>query len=139
MSRDRRRFERIDTLVRVKYAMESDEGQVLGYSLSKDFSHGGLGIPTERAIPRGATMDLEITLDQLNQWVIPATVKVAWVKRNFEHWRSRYSLGLEYTEIDPENREQLVHYAKRHRWVKSDFESALEDNKVPVLGRGGEL
>ena len=135
MGRERRKNERIDSLVNIAY--RSKRGDVKGNSLTGDVSAGGMSLATENGIPNGTELELDIIIDHRGQWIMPAKAKVVWSRRNYEHWRSRYSAGLRFLEIDNENREQLRNFTKRNRWVKSDFETALERNKVPVLGRGG--
>lgn len=137
MGKERRQFERIESLVNIRYT--SKEDAIRGSSLTKDFSESGIGMPVDGKIPEGEVLNLEIALNENGQSQIQATAKVVWSKKNFEHWKSRYSSGLRFQEIAPNDKDALMKYVKRHRWVKSDFERALEENKVPILGRRGEF
>lgn len=136
MGRERRRHERVESMLSVRYT--STTGQIAGYSLTKDLSQGGIGLALNGKIPSGTELNLEITLEEEKK-AIPAAAKVVWSSRNFEHWRSRYSAGLEFVRIDDKDSDALLEYAQRHRWIKSDFERALEENKVPVLGKEGDF
>jgi c-di-GMP-binding flagellar brake protein YcgR len=84
-------------------------------------------------------MDLNIILEKNKREEIAASAMVVWSRRNAEHWKPRYSAGLRFSEISSADRDKLVRYASENRWVKSDFERSLEENKIPVLGRRGEL
>ena len=137
MGRERREFERIESLIHIRYV--SQKPKIKGHSLAKDFSAGGLGLPADGRIPKGAELNLTILLYEDGQKRIPATAKVVWSRRNFEHWKSKYSSGLKFLDIKPTDKEKLMDYVKRHRWIKSDFERTLEEDKVPVLGRRGDL
>lgn len=136
MGRERRRFERIDSHVAVRYA--SVKWGMRGHSLTKDCSEGGLGLAINGKIPEGERLNLEIKVpDDRREKTIPAVAKVVWARRNLEHWKCRYSAGLRFLTITPGDKNILLEYVKMHRWIKSDFERALEENKVPILGRRG--
>ncbi len=131
MGKERREFERIDSLISIKYAAKKQE--ISGNSLTKDVSAGGVGLPVNGKITTGEDLDLMITLPQDPQKPITVTARVAWSKRNFEHWKSRYSSGLRFINISEADKDKLLNYVQGHRWVKSDFERALEEHKVPIL------
>jgi c-di-GMP-binding flagellar brake protein YcgR len=137
MGRNRRVFERVDSLINVKYA--SQTGNISGYSLTKDFSEGGVGLPVDGKIPAGTRLNITIIPQETGQGKIDAAAQVVWSRRNTEHWKSRYSAGLKFLEINPDDKERLLKFIGAHRWIKTDFERALEENKVPVLGGRGEL
>lgn len=137
MQKDKRRFERMESLVSVKYA--SPTGEIAGFSITKDLSEGGVGLPVSGKIPKGTEVELAITIPENGCRQINARGVIAWSKRNFEHWKSRYSAGVEFLKIDSGDKDKLIEYARRHRWIKNDFERALEEDKVPVLGRRGDF
>lgn len=137
MGKERRRHERVESLISIKYV--SKTGEISGYALTRDLSHGGVGLPVDGNIPRGTEIDLTIIIQEDGKRLIPAAAKVVWSRRNFEHWKSRYSAGLEFIDVDPRDKETLLDYVRKHRWIKSDFERALEEDKVPVLGRKGDF
>lgn len=137
MGKERRVFERIDSLVNIKYKGRAYKTQ--GNSLSRDVSKEGIGMPVNNRIPPGTTLDLNIILEKNMREEIVAAAKVMWSKRNMEHWKPRYSAGLKFFEISSVDQDRLVRYAEENRWVKSDFERSLEENKIPVLGRRGEF
>jgi len=138
MGQERRRFERVESLVSVNYVSEGAE--INNYSLTRDISEGGLSIPLSNRLPSGAKMDIAIIIsDKKSEEKISAVAKIVWSRRNTEHWKPRYSAGLEFLDIQPFDKERLLKYARENRWIKSDFERALEEDKVPVLGRRGEF
>jgi len=137
MGREKRGFERVDSLVSVHYS--SRESRIEGNSLTKDVSESGIGLPVDGKIPAGGMLELKIFLEGDHRIEIPAAAKVVWSKRNQEHWKSRYSAGLNFMTIDSSDKKMLIKYARGHRWIKSDFERALEEDRVGVLGGKGEF
>lgn len=138
MRREKRVFERIDSLIDVRYKGMTDD--IRGYSLTKDVSEGGMGLPVNGRIQSGTLLELEIILERLKRKIeMAAVVKVVWSRRNAEHWMPRYSAGLKFVEISPSDKDALVNYARENRWIKGDFERSLEENKIPVLGKRGEF
>lgn len=137
MGRERRGSERINSLVAVKYASES--GEIKGDSFTEDINESGIGFPTSGKIPPGTKLNLEISLEKGSKKEIHAAGTVIWSRRNTQHWKSRYSAGLKLLDIDGEDKNRLLEYARENRWIKSDFEWSLEENKVPVLGGRGEF
>lgn len=137
MEKERRRFERIECLLNVKYNSKKD--QINGYSFTKDVSEGGIGLPVSGKIPTETRLDITVMLNKVGQTDILVGAKVVWSRKNVEHWKSRYSAGLKFLDIEPADKEKLLKYVKEHRWIKTDFERSLEENKVPVLGGRGEF
>jgi c-di-GMP-binding flagellar brake protein YcgR len=138
MGKERRRFERIESLIEIRYKGRSQD--ISGYSLTRDVSEGGMGLPVSGSIPAGTSLNLEINLGGASfRKEIAAAAKVAWSRRNAEHWKPRYSAGLRFIKIADDDKQDLMDYARKNRWVKSDFERSLEENKIPILGRRGEL
>lgn len=137
MKQNRRRSERIDTMISVKYS--SDDNHITGCSLTKDLSLEGLGLPLNGKPPSGSKLALLLTIYGTMQKTIPAVATVVWARRNFEHWKPKYSSGLRFITINEDDRKALMDYARDHRYVKTDFERALEDNKIPILGGRGDF
>lgn len=137
MERERRRSERINSLVAVRYASES--GEIKGNSFTEDISESGIGFPIDGRIPRGTKLDLAIMLEKEPKKEIHAVATVIWSRRNTQHWKSRYTAGVKFFDIDREDKDRLLEYARVNRWIKSDFERSLEENKVPILGGRGEF
>lgn len=137
MGKERRMSERIESLINVRYKGRAHE--IKGYSLTKDVSESGMGLPVNSKIPPGTTLDMDIILEQAARETLAVVAKVVWSRRNSEHWKPRYSAGLRFSEISENDKDSLIRYARDNRWVKGDFERSLEDNKVPVLDNRGEF
>ena len=135
MSKERRKFERVESLISVEYS--SNAGQIRGRSLTADVSEGGIGLPLDGKIPQGTRLKVEAVLDPAFRTKVPFTAKVAWSRKNIEHWKPRYSGGLRFLEIDAADKEALLGFARNHRWTKSDFERMLEADEVSVIDRRG--
>lgn len=72
------------------------------YTVSKDLSMGGVKIITNDFLPRNDSVKVKINLiDQ----VVGVKAKVAWC--NKERISERYSAGLEFMEINAENKKAL--------------------------------
>jgi len=136
MGRERRKFERIESLLSTKYIAK--RSQITGYSLTRDVSEGGIGLPSDGRIPNGEEVNITIALHGDAQKTIPATAKVVWSRRNAEHWKSKYSAGLEFMYISPHDKQMLLDYGKENQWVKGDFEQKLEEDEIPILGKERE-
>jgi len=136
MGRERRKFDRIESLLSTKYIAK--KSQITGYSLTKDLSEGGIGLPSDGKIPNGDEVNITIALRGDAQKTIPATAKVVWSRRNSEHWKSKYSAGLQFMYISPHDKQMLLDYVKGNQWEKGDFERKLEEDKVPILGKERE-
>ncbi|MDD5449224.1 MAG: PilZ domain-containing protein [Candidatus Omnitrophica bacterium] len=136
MRKEKRRSDRIDCLIAVRYSSVS--GDLEGNSLTQDISGEGIALPIDGKIPPGTRLNLTMMLEKAKK-EITAVAAVIWARRNTHHWRSRYSAGLKFIEINPDDKQALIEYAGANRWIKSDFEWSLEENKIPRLGERGEF
>lgn len=129
MMKERRKYVRYHTLFPVRY--HSDNNRIVGYSLTKDLSREGLGIPSDTYLPPRSKLNIEISIPQGQK--ISAKVVVVWSKRNKNSWEPLYSSGLKFEEIDLASLEKLIDIARQHQWQKSDYEKSLEENSEPAL------
>lgn len=127
--KERRRFERYNSLVEIKY--KTIDGKEEGYCFTKDLSKGGLGVPLNKYISPHKKLIIE--MDLAGGEKITAEASVAWSKKNKVPWEALYSAGLEFKKIDPALAEKLANFASAHQWHKNDFEKELEKNEVPLI------
>ena len=128
--RDRRRFERYNCLIEIKY--KSLDGKAMGYCLTKDLSKEGLAVPLDKYLPPYRRLSIEIDLPDGDGKIV-ARALVIWCRRNKFHWQPLYSAGLRFEGVDPDSIEKLLKFASTHQWQKSEFERELEENKVPIV------
>lgn len=102
--RERRREERIPEEDKVVLSVLSDGGEagsaIPMVSLTRDISAGGACLVTDASVPVGTRIRLEIALTGSRR-LFRGTGTVRWVNRIFED--SVFELGVEFSEIDPEN------------------------------------
>ena len=102
--RERRREERVPEEDKVVLSVLSDGGEagsaIPMVSLTRDISAGGACLVTDASVPVGTRIRLEIALTGSRR-LFRGTGTVRWVNRIFED--SVFELGVEFSEIDPEN------------------------------------
>ena len=97
---ERRRYERVNISFPIEYEPLYERGYF--YTVSKDLSLGGIRILTDKFIPKGNLMKININL--INR-VIRLKAKVCWC--NKERIAERYSAGLEFLEVNEEDKKVL--------------------------------
>ena len=106
---ERRRFQRIDSNVPVKYRNLKTATVPLG-SLTKDICEGGVRFKTSEFISLACRLVLEIDLPTIPR-PIKAISKVAWIKRMSSG--DEYELGNQFLEISKEDRSIINDYVSR--------------------------
>lgn len=114
---ERRKFPRLKDDIFVFCRSEptySDEFK----AITCDISGGGLMFETERDITPGSKLELEIyqptKCSKSMICSVPVLGKVIWMKRiekaSFEKGENKYNLGVEFIEIEKEDREKIANY-----------------------------
>ena len=106
---ERRRFQRIDSNVPVKYRNLKTATVPLG-SLTKDICEGGVRFKTSEFISLACRLVVEMTLPTI-QKPIKAISKVAWIKKMPSG--EEYELGNQFLEISKEDRSIITDYVNR--------------------------
>jgi len=106
--REKRRFPRLDAKYLISYEYFDEE---LGYlrswmGLSQNLSIGGVMITIDKKVRAGATLFLEIALQDN---VIKATGKIAHI---FNTDGGKFDVGVSFTQIKPSDLELLTQYYK---------------------------
>lgn len=89
-------------------------------AIAKNIGGGGLMFETDLDITNGKKLFLEICQpidnDKKVFYSIPALSKVAWAKKikknKFEKGENRYQLGIEFVNINKEDRKKIVEFTK---------------------------
>ena len=90
-------------------------------AITCDVSGGGLMFETERDITPGSKLELEIyqPIKCFKNMIcsMPVLAKVVWTreieKENFEEGENRYKIGIEFSEIEEEDRKIIATYVER--------------------------
>jgi c-di-GMP-binding flagellar brake protein YcgR len=102
------------SFIKVKYGVVGT-GMKEAIRAAKDVSGGGIRFPVNKCLPRGAKLDLELTLPH-EIMPIQAQAQVIWSARI--RGRRSYEAGCQFTRIDPLDRGKIirrVHQALRDR------------------------
>jgi c-di-GMP-binding flagellar brake protein YcgR len=87
-------------------------------AFTRDISGGGLMFDTDRDIPAGSELELEIYQPSNSGkniiFSVHAAAKVTWTrgieKDAFEEGENRYQVGVEFSEIKEEDRQRIVNF-----------------------------
>lgn len=90
-------------------------------AFSRDISAGGLMFETEKDIPQDMRLDLEIYQPVCPRKIIFfssfANAKVIWSRKidkdHFEEGENKYRVGVEFLEINGEDRKRIDTYVKK--------------------------
>ena len=97
---DRRTNPRINISFPVECRRPADKSYF--YTVCKDLSVGGTKILSDKFMPKGKKIDLNINLVDN---VVDLKAKVAWCVR--ERMADRYAMGMEFIEVNEDNRARL--------------------------------
>src|SRR3989338_3349460 len=103
---ERRRFQRIDSNVPVKYRNLRTAAIPTG-SLTKNIGEGGISFKTNEFISLACLLVVEIALPTIPK-PIKAISKVAWIKKMSSG--DEYELGNQFLEISKEDRSLITDY-----------------------------
>ncbi len=108
---ERRRFKRVGLGVPVKYKYKySNE---FGSTLTQNISAGGARLIFDKFIPVNTEFMLELGLDKFTS-MLSALGKVVWVQKA-PHCE-RYLCGLEFEEIDEQQKKDIFGYVNSRRF-----------------------
>ena len=108
---EQRRFPRYQYSIPLKYRVK--EEHIPTFTVTRDISTGGLKIVTNKYLPRGTSLHIEIEVPPKH--TINAVVTNVWSRR-IDH-SEQYLSGTKFSEInkfDEKNIQELVKYALKH-------------------------
>lgn len=115
---DRRRSQRFDTELEVKYSLLKSEPSKL-HANSKNISESGVAVIIYEILPRDATIEMEITLPGKKE-NLRTKGRVAWCEDNKDpqmsdkEGRRSFVAGIEFIDTDKHQKEQLLAYINSH-------------------------
>ncbi|MFH1519632.1 MAG: PilZ domain-containing protein [Candidatus Omnitrophota bacterium] len=118
VSFERRKFLRLEKNLFITYCLESNTSDKVK-AIAKNISGGGLMFETERDIPPGSKLELEIHQPIKHSkdiiFSIATLARVIWSrnikKESFEQGENKYRIGVEFLEIKKEDRQKIASYA----------------------------
>ena len=129
MIKERRKFKRFDAFMNVHFrSQEAKAGDVTG--LSKDLSREGMKVNTERPLPEGALVDLEIHLPDEPR-SIRTTGKVMWSKPG-QGEESGFNAGVCFLMIDPVDKFRVLDYAYNY-WLETKVNDFSDPEELSEL------
>lgn len=112
---ERRKNRRMPLVTSVRYRSLREEGAAhLETPPSKlDLGEGGMFVPTEQPLPPGTYLSLEFMVPTSLQ---PMNVvgRVAWIGNASKG----NGMGIEFYDLDPHSRLELLRFAQRGEWAK---------------------
>lgn len=114
---ERRKFPRVGDNIFILGSLKANHAAEFK-AFTRDISGGGLMFETDRDIPAGSELELEIYQPSGREkevfFSIHAVAKVAWIKGiakdTFEEGENRYQVGVEFSEIKEEDRQRIVNF-----------------------------
>ena len=129
MSKERRKFKRFDAFMNVQFrSQETNSAEATG--LTKDLSREGLRVSTERPLPAGTLVDLEIQLPDETR-PIRSTGKVMW-SRSANGEESGFDSGVCFLLIDPVDKFRALDYAYNY-WLETKVNDFSDPEELSEL------
>lgn len=129
---ERRRYQRVETTIDVKYRLLKSSGLNLAHS-SKNISEVGIGILIYEILPVDTLMELEITVpNNKNPLIIKG--RVAWCKTTEEmdkEGRRVFLTGIEFVNANKKQKDMLTECINGHLLYRknADFSAASNSNE----------
>jgi uncharacterized protein (TIGR02266 family) len=98
--REKRLEEETKVAIRILPDKESEVEENVVYALTKDISSGGVKILTDKMLPVGTLLDIEMTLSQMRK-IVSAKGKVRWLKQLYDG--AVFEVGLQFVDPPPES------------------------------------
>ena len=102
-AKEKRRFPRINAKFPIRYQIK--RGGFFASALTEDLSLSGARLNTDRVFPQGLKLNLELNI--LSKIINPVG-RVIWSQSLSPS--SRYQIGIEFIEIDPQERNYFSDY-----------------------------
>lgn len=117
---EKRKFSRVKENIFIFQHLKSGNPDKF-MAITCDIGGGGLMFETERSIPQGGILDFEIyqPIDsrKIIFFSIFAKAKVIWIRKidkdHFEEGENKYRVGVEFSEINGEDRKRVDTYVKK--------------------------
>ncbi|MFH1799785.1 MAG: PilZ domain-containing protein [Candidatus Omnitrophota bacterium] len=115
MEKDKRKFKRFDAYMSVKFT-GTEATSVKGIALSRDLCREGLKINSDKSLPDGTPLDLEITIPDDPKPIFSSGL-VMWSKPSAGTDQG-YDQGVRLLNMDPVDKFRVLDYAYNH-WLET--------------------
>ena len=111
---ERRRYVRLDTRLKITYAVIKKGKDASSESETKDISGGGIRIFLQEPLPLQTLLKVNIHLPEDPQ-PIHCAGQVVWVEefsvlQGEKKEKDRFEAGISFTEINPKDRDRIIKY-----------------------------
>jgi c-di-GMP-binding flagellar brake protein YcgR len=119
---ERRKIPRLKDNIFILVNLKSNQNGLFK-TVTKDISGSGLMFETERDIPKGSKLELEVyqPLDSFKRMIFSVLIlaKVVWKRKiekdNFEKGENKYRVGVIFLKISEEDRKKILKYVSRKK------------------------
>ena len=129
MIKERRKFKRFDAFMNVHFRSQGTQTSELT-GLSRDLSREGIKVSTDRPLPEGTLVDLEIHLPDETQ-PIRTTGKVMWSRPGVSE-ESGFNSGVCFLMIDPVDKFRVLDYAYNY-WLETKVNDFSDPEELSEL------
>lgn len=108
---DRRRFNRLERHLPLQFRNIEKNSPEMSGSLTRDISGGGIRFVSSDFLPVQTSVGMQLSLES-NLHTLPATARVVWVQKL--PYNENFMIGLEFLNIENENRAKIIRYVNEH-------------------------
>ena len=113
--KEKRKFQRVNARFPIRYRIR--RGGFIASALTRDLSLSGARLNADRFFPQGLNLNLELNI--LAKIINPVG-KVVWSQA--QPHSNEYQMGIEFIEINPQDRNYLSDYISMHMPEFSNLE-----------------
>ncbi|MBI1810423.1 MAG: PilZ domain-containing protein [Nitrospirae bacterium] len=114
---EKRKFQRLKDNIFILGAVKATHADEFK-AFTRDISGGGLMFETERDIPAGSELELEIYQPSNSRkkiiFSVYAVAKIVWAreieKDSFKDGENKYQIGVEFSEIKEQDRQMIINF-----------------------------
>lgn len=112
---ERRKFPRLKIPLFIFYRLETGDSFAMLKAISRNIGGQGLMFEIEKSIPVGSMLYLEIYQPSVKYkdliFLVSVRARVIWVNKEAED--KRYQIGVEFVEIEKEDKNRIIEYVER--------------------------
>ena len=113
---ERRQFPRLASRAAVQFRSVLKSQEQFNGTLSKDLSSSGLCMTSDVFLPKDSRLILLVSLPGILR-PVRLVCRVTWTQR--QRFADGYECGVEFVEMTPEDRQEIIHYVQRSRPLPS--------------------
>ena len=118
---ERRKFPRLGIPLFILYRLETNDPFAMFKAISRNIGGQGLMFETEKPLPVGNTLLLEIYQPAVKYkdliFLVACQAKVIWINRkenaNAMAGDNKYQIGVEFVKMEKEDKNKIIEYVER--------------------------